>query len=69
MSREKAAKEAANAMAQLYVFAAIEGILEGGTVIGGTNSQKAADTILKITKKERVRLLNLYDKRIAGATA
>ena len=62
-------KEAANAQTALYVMAAVEGLLECGTVEGGREgAQSSASKIIKICRNEMQRQLKRYDFHVAEAS-
>lgn len=56
--------DAAHEMAALYVFAAVVGALENGTISG--SSQKDADRIIKIAKIAQGKCLARYDAIVEG---
>lgn len=66
--RTRAAKDAANNLAELYVFAAVAEILSGSTAPRSGTGQRAADRILKICATEQQRRLAAHDVAIRRAT-
>jgi len=60
-SRKKELRIACNAHTNLVVFASVVSILEGGNVLGGVDSNAAAQKIIDICKDEQQRLLAVHD--------
>lgn len=58
-------KEAMNAQTNLNIFAAVEVLLEGGTIYGRTPA--AAGKIIAICRAEQQRQLRIMDKAVADA--
>lgn len=61
-SREEAASAAAQALANLTVFAAVKALLEGGLITW--DSDRAAGRIIGACNKECDRQLRLFDKNM-----
>jgi hypothetical protein len=57
--RTEAVEEAAAALVNLTIFAAVEALLEGGTVT--MSAHRATTKILVVCQKERIRQLRLHD--------
>ncbi len=53
--------ETAKALATLYAFSSIQGILENGT-IADSSSRRDADAINRICRRQMQRLIKKYDK-------
>ena len=59
-------RNAAQAMAKVYVFYAVIGALENGTISGGDSASKSAQKIIAICKAESGRQLTIYDREVAA---
>jgi hypothetical protein len=59
--------EACHAQAHLYVFAAVVGALENGTIHGGGTAEKTAEKIIQLCKAEMQRQVKTLDKAIEAA--
>jgi hypothetical protein len=58
------AELASKAMAELYVWSAIQEILEGGTSPRSPQGQRTARRVIATCQRESQRLLREYDKHI-----
>lgn len=67
MANKSLADDASRSMASLYVFDAVIGALDNGTIRGDTAS-KAATKIISIAKKAQADLLDEYDLTIEKIT-
>jgi hypothetical protein len=62
---KKLLRQALNAHSNIYVFASIVSILEGGCIASGVDSNDVAQTIIDLCKDEQQRLLKLHDEALA----
>ncbi len=66
MAKNKPARDAATALADLNTFATVVTILEGGHIYR-PQSHGAARKIIKICQAEEQKLLGKYDRAVAAA--
>lgn len=70
MSLQKLAKEYSDAHVRLNVFYAVIGLLEGGTMPGGSNSANAtAEKIIAMCKGEAQKQLRIHDRALRDIEA